>query len=265
MRTQFAFFGAALCLLALAATAQANPDVYERAVRSTVLVFSLGEEGVATGSGALIDRERRLVVTNDHVVRGSKALAVIFPRFDGDNHVIADRDAYQDLNRLRRAGRLSKCRVVLRAPQRDLALLELDVLPDDVRALTLGERRLRPGERVHSIGNPGISGGFWVYTQGSVRQVYHGRFSTDSHELDARVVESDSSVNPGDSGGPVVNDRGELVAIVQSIHAQREGGLVNRTSLFIEVSEVKALVRRLRDQEEASQKSDEAMTVETGR
>jgi S1-C subfamily serine protease len=237
-----------LGLLAMPSIVQANPDLYERTLKSTVLVINLQDDGLGFGSGALIDRERRLVVTNEHVVRNSRGLAIVFPRLDENNNVIADREAYEDVPRLEREGLLTRCRVLIRDRQHDLALLELEALPADARALSFAERSPRPGERLHSIGNPGLSGGFWVYTQGSVRQVYRGRFVTSEvNEIDARVVESDSSVNPGDSGGPVVNDRGELVAIVQSIHTQGGHGLVSRTSIFIEVSEVKALVRRLAD------------------
>ncbi len=51
-------------------------------------------------------------------------------------------------------------------------------------------------------------------------------------------------MNTGDSGGPVVNDQGELVAVVQSAHVGRPGKEIRLLSIFIDLSEVKAFLKR---------------------
>ena len=55
--------------------------------------------------------------------------------------------------------------------------------------------------------------------------------------FEAKVVETDSATNPGDSGGPLLNAKGELVGVTQ-------GGAINAqlVSTFIDVSEVKSLL-----------------------
>jgi S1-C subfamily serine protease len=236
----------ALLALALTGAARADEEVYRRTLPATVMVLNKADDGLATGSGVVVDRQRKLVVTNDHVVRGATELTVLFPTYDAEGDLIAERAAYAgQVGELRRRGRLVGARVAARDRQRDLALLELDHLPEDARAIPLAARGPQPGQRVHSIGNPGASGALWLYSRGTVRQVYHRKFTVDEgFEVDARVVETQTPVNPGDSGGPVVNDRGELVAVVQSAQLGRPGQEVRLISTFIDVSEVKALLSR---------------------
>jgi hypothetical protein len=123
--------------------------------------------------------------------------------------------------------------VIARDPKTDLALIRLERLPDNAIALKLARESAGPGERVHSVGSPGSSDALWVYTSGTVRQVYHKKWM--GHE--AKVLETQSPTNRGDSGGPLVNDRGELVGVTQG--ANLGGQLM---SLFIDVSEVRALL-----------------------
>jgi S1-C subfamily serine protease len=108
----------------------------------------------------------------------------------------------------------------------------------------LAERSPRTGSRVFSIGNPGVSDSQWVYTPGDVRSVYTKKWTThgedNSFEVEARIVETNSATNPGDSGGPLFNDKGEQVGVTQ-------GGLfgpkVRDIAWFIDVSEVKGILK----------------------
>jgi hypothetical protein len=81
--------------------------------------------------------------------------------------------------------------------------------------------------------------GLWVYTGGNVRQVYRRAFDLDegNHHIRARIVEGTSPVNPGDGGGPVLNDEGELVAIVDAVSPKAYS-----CSLFIDIREILALL-----------------------
>lgn len=226
------------CVWGRAVAAQAPPAdvgeaVYSRLVRSTVWIQSNRGTSLATGSGALIDRRRRLVLTNYHVVGDGDRVTVVFPIFR-DGKLVAERDVYQ--RRLRDEG--IRGRVVARDRSRDLALIELDRVPAGAFALALAEKSATPGQDVHSIGNPGGSGALWVYTPGKVRQVYKKRWRADLDgriaEFAAEVVETNSATNPGDSGGPLVNDRGELVGVTQGAAIK-----ANSLSTFIDVSEVR--------------------------
>jgi S1-C subfamily serine protease len=214
--------------------------IYDRTLHSTVwIIMPVSTTRARTGSGSLIDVNRRLILTNYHVVGDDDTGLVSFPIFQGGK-LVAERDAY------RAPGRRIPAKVVARDPKRDLAVLQLEgPVPLEAKPIKLAKDSPGPGQRVHSIGNPGASGALWVYTEGSVRQVYRRKGRTtdkeggSSFEIDARIVETQSPVNQGDSGGPVVNDKGELVAVVQGHVPDAQARSV---SIFIDVSEVRDLL-----------------------
>jgi tetratricopeptide (TPR) repeat protein len=127
--------------------------------------------------------------------------------------------------------------------KRDLAVLTLDAaLPGDIQSLPLASQGPRPGDSVHQIGNPAASDGMWVYTSGTVRQVYRVQETfNDGLQRDYLRVETQSPTNPGDSGGPVVNDAGELVAVHHGAHTA--GRLM---TYGVDLSELKAFLEELR-------------------
>ena len=214
-------------------------EMYALLLRSTVLIAvpvggSRTDAGV--GSGALIDLPRKLVITNYHVVEENPVVTVFFPEYRDGKAI--ENEAYY-LNH----GTRYRGNVLVKDHRRDLAVVRLDRLPGDVAALPLAGKSARPGEQVHSVGNPGASDALWVYNSGKVRQVYYRRRKLLSGEvLEARVVETQSPLNKGDSGGPMVNDRGELVGVNQSVSADRR---VQLMSCSIDVSEVRAVLGRV--------------------
>jgi HEAT repeat protein len=133
--------------------------------------------------------------------------------------------------------------------RRDLAVVKLGgEVPDGIQTIRFSKTSAKPGERVHSLGNPGAASSMWVYTVGTVRSFPHHvkhmvgspdkKDDKDAFELDATIIETTSPTNPGDSGGPLVNDRGELVAVTQSVVPGAQ--LVNN---FIDISEVRHVLR----------------------
>jgi hypothetical protein len=216
-------------------------SAYRKVLASTVWIHSdRGRGRLATGSGSVVDRGRRLVLTNYHVVGDVKKVTVFFPVYGADKKAIPERNYYLD-----RAGKLGiPGEVVEIDREADLALIRIDRVPEVVPALPLAASSPDPGQSVHSIGNPGKSGALWVYTPGKVRQVYSKKWKAKLDErtvltFEAKVVETDSPTNPGDSGGPLVNDKGELVGVTQ-------GGAVDADSLsiFVDRSEVKRFLNR---------------------
>lgn len=221
-------------------TTDAGVNVYRHVLRSTVWIHSERPNGKAMGSGSLVDKGRRLVLTNYHVVGDVKKAMVFFPEFGQDKKAIPERRFY--LDRLAKLGIPGE--VVEIDKEGDLALIRIDRVPEGVPELPLAASSPEPGQTVHSIGNPGKSGALWVYTPGKVRQVYHKKWQAKLDEktvltFQAKIVETDSPTNPGDSGGPLVNDKGELVGVTQ-------GGAIDAQSLstFIDLSEVKKLLNR---------------------
>ena len=225
-----------------AATVAAQDDsgtkVYKRVVRSVVWVHSPRSGGLAQGSGTLIDKDRRLVLTNYHVVEDENRARVFFPAFRS-GQIISEKSYYTDrIKQLAITGR-----VLARDKQADLSLVQINSVPEGVEAVPLAAGSPEPGQTVHAIGNAGASDALWGYVPGKVRQVYRKKWRVrlDGRTLtfEARVVETDSPTNPGDSGGPLVNDRGELVGVTQG---GVQPGKANLVSTFIDVSEVRQLL-----------------------
>jgi S1-C subfamily serine protease len=240
----------ALCLVAgpLYAQSDSTEKIYQRLLRSTVWVVVPRSKNpgtnrfvVTTGTGSLVNKSRRLILTNYHVVgRDSEYVLVAFPFYqNGKTVAVAERTYYQ---KLLSSGGGIRGKVIAREPKCDLALIQLERVPEDAWQLPLARESPLPGQDVHSVGNPGQSGALWVYTAGKVRQVYHHKWragiGNDYLDLDAEVVETQSPINRGDSGGPLVNNKVQLVGVTQ-------GHMVNaqELSLFIDVSEVRKFLR----------------------
>lgn len=143
------------------------------------------------GSGFIIDREARYVLTNHHIVEQVTGLRAVFASGD-------EREA----------------RVVGRAPHLDIALLELSgALPEDVPRLRLGESdNLRVGEWVVALGNPfggevTASAGI-ISSLGGTSSVYE-----PPQERYRSLLHTDAAIHAGNSGGPLVNLAGEVVGV----------------------------------------------------
>jgi hypothetical protein len=230
--------------LALAGRAKAEQrnakELYKQTLRATGLVWT----PAGHGTGWIISRDQHLMITNHHVVlgRGKEVLdevEVVFPQYR-NNKVVAQQDVYMDGSGKPKA-RPVRGRVLDTDVRRDLAVIRLERVPDGVTELPLAEDSPDPGERLHSVGNPGLSGGMWVYTQGVVRTVVKRRVDYQDQQVEAQVVETTSPINPGDSGGPVVNDDGVLVGVNSGYSLK--GQLM---SFCIDVSEVKEYLDEVR-------------------
>lgn len=220
---------AAFAILATATTASADAENYRKTLDSTTWVLSKNSEGTSSGTGVLVDAERRLIITNAHVVGDSRS-AVVFFRDLKDGRPVVEKQHY--LDNVRKLG--VRGRVVAVDRKRDLALVELEKLPGDAKAIAMAEESTTPGVAIDSVGNPGASDALWVYTSGKVRQVYKKQFRTGAGEHEFRVVETQSPLNTGDSGGPVVDPDGKLIGIVQAI--SKKGSLI---SYCVDIEEVK--------------------------
>jgi serine protease Do len=165
----------------------AGAQMIERAQRSVVQVRS-GGRGI--GAGVIWDPDG-LVITNHHVVAGGRR-----------NVTVALHD-----------GRTFDAEVVKSSGSLDLALLRVDGDGLDLPSAPVGDSdALRVGELVYAIGHPwGSVGAVSAGIVGGVGELRgRGRSSRGSS---ARYVRSDVTLAPGNSGGPLLNARGEVVAI----------------------------------------------------
>lgn len=193
------------------------PNVlYSKTLDSTCWIVVMLADGISTGTGWVVDAEERLLLTNHHVVIDSEhavvdddRVRVYFPEHQ-DGRLITDCARYiEEVEGLRGE-------VFDTDARRDLAVIRLESLPAGVGALPLAEASSSPGAMVCSIGNPSLAEALWVYTSGTVRQLYDLKVQAPWGPLEFRAVMTQSPTNPGDSGGPVVNRRGQLVGVSES-------------------------------------------------
>lgn len=238
---------AGLVVVALSAGfVSAEENVYKKGLRSTVwIVQPVGSDRLRTGSGSLIDVQQKLILTNYHVVGDVDKAFVMFPIIDKKGKLTPERNVYLQLLE---ASAAIEGKVIARLPDKDLALIQLQIksLPPGTPAVKVAKESPSPGDRVHSIGSPGLSGALFNYTDGSVKSVYQKswramRMPNDPMplEITAKVIETSSSTNKGDSGGPLFNDKCELVGVTQGILS---GDGVRPISYFIDVGEVRAMI-----------------------
>jgi serine protease Do len=162
------------------------PTVLAPALASVVQVRSKGR---GIGSGVVWHLDGRLL-TNDHVIANEQQHVQV---------LLAD-------------GRLLDAEVVERNPDLDLALLDIDttIAAELPRAIIGDSARLRVGEMVFAIGHP------WgqrnIITSGIVSGWGTAVTGMPDREQQPYIL-SDVRLGPGNSGGPLVNARGEVVGV----------------------------------------------------
>jgi S1-C subfamily serine protease len=236
VRTSRAGWALALAALTLAAdrARAAQPALYRQVLRSTGLLLAAGRRPgkVSCGTCWVVDRPRRLVVTNWHVVRGQRQVDVYFP--DYRNGKVVTSFTYYYRKRPAIPGRVLTASVPL-----DLAVVQLEVLPEEVVALRLARRPPRVGQIVYAVGN-GLRawGSLWRLRHARVLRVRYGvSRRRGGHVVRAHVIETPRNSRHGDSGGPVVNRLGQLVGVHSA------GG--RRVSTSIQVRDVRFLLRKI--------------------
>jgi S1-C subfamily serine protease len=164
-------------------------ELFKKAVWSVVFIETPG----GTGSGVCVGRSD-IIVTNDHVVEGGSPIYV---------HPYI----YKDTGPVR----MPKVRatVVLRSPKEDLAVLKLEAAPNHLEPLPVAEASPAAGERVYAMGSPGL--GKQVLEQ----SISEGLISSNSRKIEGNVyLQHSAAVNPGNSGGPLLDEYGRVVGIV---------------------------------------------------
>jgi S1-C subfamily serine protease len=168
----------------------------------------------STGTGMILDSEVN-ILTNAHVVARVTTVTVRLS-----------------------TGRTVQGRVVARDEDRDLAIVRIaaQTLPTvrlgDSTALRTGEDVIAIGYALNLPGEPSVSRGL----VSGVR---------DAQRTDLKYIQTDAAVNPGNSGGPLLNTRGEVVGIVTSRITSDAGRIVQGINLAIAMSSAKPTIDRL--------------------
>jgi len=152
----------------------------------------------ASGSGVVIVN-RGTILTSLHVVAGAGRIRVTF----------AD-------------GLQSDAKIVSRHPENDLAVLQAETVPDDLAAAPMRPKAdLKPGDAVVAVGFPfGIGPSVTAGVVSGLKR----QFRTTQGDNLSNLIQFDAAVNPGSSGGPLLNAAGEVVGIVTAMLDPGGGG-----------------------------------------
>ena len=212
-----------------------DPDaIYARDAPGVVTVISLFDEsgddagdGEGVGSGFVLS-SRGEVVTNAHVITSgegadSRPASDVYVEFADSNKVPA--------------------RVIGRDLDADVALLEVDPAGLSLRPLPLGRSAaIRVGEPVAAIGSP--FGERQSLSVGVVSAVDRSIRSLTAFDIPG-AIQTDAAVNPGNSGGPLVNARGQVIGINQQIRSSTGGG--EGVGFAVPIDVVKRSIQELRE------------------
>jgi Trypsin-like peptidase domain len=217
-----------------------SSELYQKVVKSCAFIVTPLKGGFAMGSGSLIDRDKRLILTNYHVVHDEDTVFVQFPIYLKDGSIMTDKQEY--IKRIP-AGQAPKGKVLYRDKARDLALIEVARVPAGTPAIPLAKKSVEVGKTVWNIGSPGAVSQVFSITEGKVRAVAPEKMLVGGHgpdsvfEVRCRMVTATNPVNPGDSGGPLYDKRGYQVGVTES--GDFKANLVN---FFVDISEVRGLL-----------------------
>ncbi len=152
--------------------------------------------GGSTGSGAIIDIDRGLVVTNQHVVSGAEKLSVNV------------------------AGKRLPAELVGADASTDIALLKLSSATADFTAIPMGDSRsLKIGDVVFAAGHPfGLD---LTVTMGIISGLGRTGVGTELEDF----IQTDAPINSGNSGGPLLDSNGKLIGINTAIYAPTGGNV----------------------------------------
>ncbi|HEU0305233.1 MAG TPA: trypsin-like peptidase domain-containing protein [Gaiellaceae bacterium] len=177
-------------------------EIYKRSAPGVVQITAAdagsnpfgGAQPAALGSGFVFDKAG-YIVTNYHVIEGADSIRVTF----SNNQSIGAKLVGSD-------------------PSTDLAVLKVDVKSSALTPLPLGNSdAVQVGDQVVAIGNPfGLSR---TVTAGIVSAIQRSITGPSEYAID-HVIQTDAPINHGNSGGPLINARGEVIGV----NAQIETG-----------------------------------------
>ena len=152
----------------------------------------------ADGSGVIISKDG-YIITNDHVISEAREISVFLN--DGQNFI---------------------AEIIGRVPYSDIALLKIDAEFDLSPIVTSKSENLKVGDWVIAIGNAFGLVGTPTVTAGIVSAKERVMVTEDDRTL-TDMIQTDAAINEGNSGGPLVNLKGELVGINSTIMRGAEG------------------------------------------
>jgi putative serine protease PepD len=168
-------------------------QIYERDSKGVVAIKVVTAEGEDEGTGIVLN-EKGLILTNDHVVKGARSITI---------------DASGSSNTTRGAT------LVGEEANKDLALIRVDPTGLGLKPLTFASSSsVRVGDTVYAIGTPyGLEE---TFTKGIVSALDREISAPDGAKITG-AIQTDAALNPGNSGGPLLNEAGEVIGVNSQI------------------------------------------------
>ena len=154
-----------------------------------------GDDDGGTGSGFVISTDGYLI-TNNHVVAGATTIEVNLPD-----------------------GREAKATLIGRDPATDIAVLKIDA--DGLKAIRFADsKQVQVGQIAIAIGNPY---GFQYSLTAGVVSALGRTLRSESGRLIDDVIQTDAALNPGNSGGPLLNSNGDVIGVNTAVILPAQG------------------------------------------
>lgn len=219
MKRALVVFMAAVAVLVLAVTnALAFPavEVYKSTSPAVLLIVSSsgGGGGSTVGAGSVISKDG-LVITNAHVVVNARTRRPYAKVSAYTRPQEVTGDFQSDLKHRH------KVRVLDYDKDLDLALLKVEGVGESTGIIYFADPKgIMVGEEVVAIGHP-EQGGLWSLTYGRIS----GQMANQGKVRGKNVYQTDTSVNRGNSGGPLLDKRGYMVGVNTNIARRGSGDL----------------------------------------
>ncbi len=176
-----------------ASTTPSATQVYQRDSKGVVAIKAITANGEDEGTGIVLN-EKGLILTNDHVIAGATSVTV-----EANGSSSTTRSA----------------KIVGEEANKDLALISVDPSGLGLKALTLASSSpVQVGDAVYAIGNPyGLEE---TLTKGIVSALGREISAPDGSKITG-AIQTDAALNPGNSGGPLLNEEGDVIGVNSQI------------------------------------------------
>lgn len=157
-------------------------SIYKKINPAIVCIDSQINRGMSCGTGCIIDKSG-VILTSAHVIESGKNIIVTM--YNGQNY---------------------EARILKHFDEsEDIVLLKIDA-QQELKTVKFGDsEKIKVGQKVLAIGNPfGFTG---TLTQGIISRIDYAK----------NRIQTDAAINPGSSGGPLLNKHGEIIGINQAI------------------------------------------------
>ena len=178
-------------------------NIYKSYANSVVFLYNPTKGKESLGAGFLV-HESGVILTNWHVTKGVKEIYVWPLPKDG---AVETEVLFKDIDPYFGS-------VLAENKGQDLALIKVSGLTADTKVVELGSNEsVSIGDTVYAIGHP--NGLPWSFTLGTVSQIRKNKkwIYEDKSEHQATVIQTQTPISPGNSGGPLFSESGKIVGI----------------------------------------------------